>query len=117
MMKKQIIKKTAKSVEVQVDVVLIKDGEYYVALCPSLNVSSYGQTQVEAKEAFNEALKIFISETDKKGNLEKELLKNGWVLQQLPKLSYKPPKLSVFPDAAAYKKNKMKFKEKIAFPL
>ena len=88
MMKKQIIKKTAKSVEVQVDVVLIKDGEYYVALCPSLNVSSYGQTQVEAKEAFNEALKIFISETDKKGNLEKELLKNGWVLQQLPKLSY-----------------------------
>ena len=117
MMKKQIIKKTAKSVEVQVDVVLIKDGEYYVALCPSLNVSSYGQTQVEAKEAFNEALKIFISETDKKGNLEKELLKNGWVLQQLPKLSYKPPKLSVFPDAAAYKKSKMKFKEKIAFPL
>ena len=117
MMKKQIIKKTAKSVEVQVDVVLIKDGEYYVALCPSLNVSSYGQTQVEAKEAFNEALKIFISETDKKGNLEKELLKNGWVLQQLPKLSYKPPKLSVFPDAAAYKKKKMKFKEKIALPL
>ena len=116
-MKKQIIKKSARSVEVQVDVVLIKDGEYYVALCPSLNVSSYGQTQVEAKQAFDEALKLFISETDKKGNLEKELLKNGWTLQQLPKLSYKPPKLSVFPDAAAYKKNKMKFKEKIALPL
>ena len=116
-MKKQIIKKSARSVEVQVDVVLIKDGEYYVALCPSLNVSSYGQTQVEAKQAFDEALKIFISETDKKGNLEKELLKYGWVLQQQPKLSYTPPKLSVFPDAAAYKKNKLKFKEKVAFPL
>ena len=116
-MKKQVIKKSARSVEVQVDVVLIKEGEFYVALCPSLNVSSYGQTQGEAKTAFDEALKIFISETDKKGNLEKELLKNGWVLQQQPKLSYKPPKLSVFPDAAAYKKSKLKFKEKIAFPL
>lgn len=116
-MKKQGIKKFPSSVEVQVDVVLIKDGEYFVALCPSLNVSSYGQTQGEAKQAFDEALKIFISETDKKGSLEKELLKNGWVLQQQPKLSYTPPKLSVFPDAAAYKKSKLKFKEKIAFPL
>ena len=116
-MKKQSVKKAAISVEVQVDVLMLKDGEYYVALCPSLNVSSYGQTQKEAKQAFDEALKIFISETDKKGNLEKELLKYGWVLQQQPKLAYTPPKLSVFPDAAAYKKNKLKFKEKIAFPL
>ena len=103
-MKKQVIKKSAKYVEVQVDVVLIRDGEYYVALCPSLNVSSYGETQVEAKQAFDEALQIFISETDKKGNLEKELLKYGWVLQQQPKISYTPPKLSIFPNAVAYKK-------------
>lgn len=116
-MKNETLKNTAISVEVQVDVVLIKEGEYYVALCPSLNVSSYGETQKEAKLAFDEALKIFISETDKKGNLEKELLKNGWVLQQQPKLSYKPPKLSVFPDALTYTKSKLKFKEKIAFPL
>lgn len=116
-MKKQVIKKSAKCVEVQIDVVLIKDGEYCVALCPSLNVSSYGQTQIEAKKGFDEALKIFISETDKKGNLEKELLKYGWVLQQQPKLSYTPPTLSVFPDTATYKKSKLKFKEKVAFPL
>ena len=116
-MKKQVIKKTAKSVEVQVDVVLVKEGAYYVALCPSLNVSSYGTTQVEAKVAFDEALQIFINETDKNGNLEKELLRFGWVLQQQPVASYKPPKLSVFPQAAAYKKNKLKFKEKVAIPL
>jgi predicted RNase H-like HicB family nuclease len=116
-MKKQITNKSATSVEVQIDIILVKEGEYYVALCPSLNVSSYGETQKEAKSAFDEALKIFISETDKNGNLEKELLKNGWVLQQQPKPSYKPPRLSVFPDAAAYKKSKLKFKEKIAIPL
>ena len=116
-MKKQIIQQSARSVEVQVDVVLVKEGEFFVALCPSLNVSSYGHTEREAKKGFDEALQIFITETDKKGNLEKELLKNGWILQQYPNLSYKPPKLSVFPDAEAYKKSKLKFKEKIAFPL
>ena len=109
--------KSAISVEVQVDVVLVKEGKYYVALCSSLNAPSYGQTQKETKVAFDEALKIFISETEKKGNLEKEVLKNRWVLQQQPKPSYKPPKLSVFPDAAFYKKSKLNFKEKIAIPL
>lgn len=43
-MKKPAIMKPAVSVEVQVDVVLVKEGEYYVALYPSLNVSSHGQT-------------------------------------------------------------------------
>ena len=116
-MKKQVIQKTAKSVGVQVDVVLVKKGEFFVGLCPSLNVSSYGHTEKEAKVAFDEALQIFITETDKKGNLEKELLKNGWILQQHLNLSYTPPKLSVFPNGDAYKKSKLKFKEKIALPL
>ena len=59
-MKKQVIRKSAKSVEVQVDVVLIKEGDFFVALCPSLNVSSYGHTEKEARSAFDEALHIFI---------------------------------------------------------
>ncbi len=116
-MKKQIILKSAKTVEVQVDVILVKDGDFFIALCPSLNVSSYGHTEKEAKTGFDEALQIFITETDKKGNLEKELLRFGWILQQHPKVSYKPPKLSIFPNAEEYKKSKLKFKEKIAFPL
>ena len=57
-MKKQLIQKSAKSVEVHVDVVLVKEGEFFVALCPSLNVSSYGHTEKEAKTAFDEALQI-----------------------------------------------------------
>ncbi len=116
-MKKQAIKKSIKSVEVQVDVVLIKEGEFFVALCPSLNISTYGDSEQDAKKSFDEALHIFIEETDKKGNLEKELLKFGWTLQQQPEAFYKPPRLSVFPNAEAYKKSKLKFKEKIALPL
>jgi len=116
-MKRQAIKKSAKSVEVKVDVLLIKEGAFFVAFCPSLNISSYGDTDKDAKKAFDEALHIFITETDKKGNLEKELLKNGWILQQQPKPLYKPPSLSIFPNAEAFKKSKLNFKEKIALPL
>ena len=116
-MKKQVVRKSVKSVEVQVDVVLLKEGEFFVALCPSLNLSSYGHTEKEAKAAFDEALHIFIDDTDRKGSLEKELLKNGWILQHYPSISYKPPKLSVFPNANSFKGSKSKFKEKIAFPL
>jgi predicted RNase H-like HicB family nuclease len=116
-MKRQTIRKAKSAVEVQVDVVLLKEGDYYVALCASLNVSSYGITKEEAREEFDEALQIFINETDRNGNLEKELLRFGWLLQQRPMPSYKPPRLSVFPEAAAFKKSKLRFKEKIAIPL
>ncbi len=58
-MKKQAIKKTAKSVQVQVDVLLVKEGEFFVAFCPSLNISSYGDTDKDAKKAFDEALQLF----------------------------------------------------------
>jgi len=116
-MKKQAIKKTGKSVEVKVDVLLIKEGDFFVAFCPSLNISSYGDTDKDAKKAFDAALHIFIAEMDKKGSLEKELLRNGWILQQQPKPLYKPPGLPVFPGAEVFRKSKLNFKEKIALSL
>jgi predicted RNase H-like HicB family nuclease len=56
-MKKQSIKETAKSN----NVVLIKDGAYYVALSRPLKISSYGKTQKEAMFAFKEVLEILTS--------------------------------------------------------
>jgi predicted RNase H-like HicB family nuclease len=56
-MKKQSNKETAKSN----NVVLIKDGAYYVALSRSLNISSYGKTQKEAMCALKEVLEILTS--------------------------------------------------------
>jgi predicted RNase H-like HicB family nuclease len=57
-MKKQAIKRTTKSVEVQVDVLLVKEGEFFVAFCPSLNISSYGDTDKDAKTAFDEIIQL-----------------------------------------------------------
>lgn len=47
-------------VELSLEVQLIKEGDYIVAYCPSLELSSYGDSEEDAKTAFEEVLKIFI---------------------------------------------------------
>lgn len=82
-----------KVIEIGVQVLLKKEGRYYVAYCPALELSSYGTTESSAMKSFEEAMQIFLEETDRKGTLEKVLLGLGWTLKQKPIVSYKPPAL------------------------
>lgn len=90
-MRSNSIKKSKSRAEIQVQVVLYKEQKAWIAYCPSLDLSSYGDSEKEAKEAFDEALEIFIEETTQRGTLEKFLLQHGWSLKQLPNLDYTPP--------------------------
>ena len=118
MRKGQTIRKTKNSTLVDVDVLLVKEGEFFVTYCPALEVSSYGHSEKEAKSGFEEALKIFIEETEKRGSFEKALLKMGWSLKQLPIPSYIPPKTKLTSlSKFKYGKPAVKFKESIALPL
>jgi len=83
-----------KKLPVDLSVLMLREDGYYVAYCPALDVSSYGDSEEEAQKAFQEAVEIFIEETEKKGTLEKVLLKLGWVLQQVPEPHYEPPRIS-----------------------
>jgi predicted RNase H-like HicB family nuclease len=78
---------------VDIEILFIKEGDMIVAYCPALEVSSYGKDIKEAKAAFNEALEIFIEETEEKGSFERLLLRKGWKLAQLPSVNYEPPKM------------------------
>lgn len=78
-------------INLTVDIIFVKEENYFVAYCPALELSAYGDTLEKAKTSFDEEIKIFLSETRSKGTLEKYLLKNGWRLQQLPKVNYEPP--------------------------
>jgi predicted RNase H-like HicB family nuclease len=78
-------------VNVILEVDLYKQGDYIVSYCPSLELSSFGATEDEAKEGFEGALHSFIEDTHYKGTLERVLLDLGWSLTKLPKVNYQPP--------------------------
>jgi predicted RNase H-like HicB family nuclease len=81
----------SKVVHVMLEVDLYKQGDYIVSYCPSLELSSFGATEDEAKKGFEGALHSFIEDTHYKGTLERVLLDLGWSLTKLPKVKYQPP--------------------------
>ena len=95
-MSKQIIHKTDNFIKVGIEVLLGKEGDYFTAYCPALELSSYGNSEEEARKNFETELSIFVDETEKGGTLEKILLKLGWCLKQTPSPNYVPPKPSKY---------------------
>src|SRR5216684_3644925 len=83
-----------KPIKAEVEVLLIKEEDSFVAYCPALDLSSYGATEKSALRELSTALDIFMRETERKGSLEKILLRLGWSLQQLPIPVYEPPKFN-----------------------
>lgn len=116
-MPKVIIQKNRNSVNVNVQVALFQEDGIWVAYCPALEVSSYGDEKDEAKQAFDEAMQIFLAETERKGTLEKYLLKLGWQLQQKPKPMYNQPHLSIQENRRLLKKRPLIYNEKVAIPV
>lgn len=95
-MEDNFINKTPDSITVSLVVLISQEDENtFLAYCPALELSSYGDTLEDAQDAFHEALGIFIEETMGKGTLEKALLSLGWTLKKLPKPNYLPPALTV----------------------
>jgi len=104
------------TIKVALQVMLYKEGDFSVAYCPALELSSYGDSNKKAKNEFNTAIKIFIEETVKHGTLEKELLSLGWALQKVPEVKYEPPSLNIEKLLAA-KHNSEIFKGNVAIPV
>lgn len=50
----------------------------YVALCPELNVSSFGDSVEEAKRSLKEAVELFLEECDSMGTLCEVLSEAGF---------------------------------------
>ncbi|MES2703795.1 MAG: hypothetical protein V4649_14235 [Bacteroidota bacterium] len=55
---------------------VFQQGDYYVAYCPSLELSSYGDSVEDAKAGFDDAMNIYLEHCEKSGTLEQDLLKH-----------------------------------------
>ena len=67
------------SIEFRAEV--FSEGDVYVALCPELNVSSFGPTPQKAKEALKEAMAAFVEGCHELGTLEEVLQEAGFSKQ------------------------------------
>jgi len=67
---------------IEVEVRIFKEGDVYVALCPELDISSFGDDIESAKESFKEALVAFLEECEALGTLEEVLEESGFVKEE-----------------------------------
>jgi predicted RNase H-like HicB family nuclease len=64
---------------ITLEVKVFKEGDVYVASCPELNVSSFGDDIANAKKSLREALEAFLEECEIMGTLDEVLEEAGFV--------------------------------------
>ncbi len=71
---------------------IFQEGDQYVAICPELNVSSFGDTKAEALKSFQEAVGLFLEECQRLGTLKQVLEEAGFSHTARPTHQWLPPK-------------------------
>ena len=80
-----------RSIEIQLGVLIFQEENSYLAFCPALQLSTYGDSINDVKEAFADLIKSYAEDCRKMGTLEKDLNAHGWVLQAASGI-VEPPK-------------------------
>lgn len=71
-------------------VTILREGKYFVAYTPALDLSTSAESFEKAKTRFQEIVKIFLQELTEKKTLEKVLSDLGW--KKIQK-SWSPPRI------------------------
>lgn len=69
---------------------IFREGDLYVAVCPELDVSSFGETVDEARRSLREALEAFFEECESMGTLVEVLEEAGFARQDRSWLPRQP---------------------------
>jgi hypothetical protein len=84
-MKKQPIQ----NLQFGLPVSVFQQDDVFVAFTPALDISTYGESKVEAKKNFEELVNTFFSEFEDARELEEVLSSLGWTKQNA---NWQPPK-------------------------
>lgn len=80
--------------EVDVRIEFFRENDLIVALCPELQVSSFGETLEEAERSIREALDLFIEGCESMGTLKDVLEEAGFEYQDNKWISRRPVRIS-----------------------
>lgn len=78
-------------IEISVSLFVFKEGDTYIAYCPSLDLSGYDLTEESARSDFDYMLADYLNEQLRNGTLRNDLALHGW---KLGKLKGNEPELS-----------------------
>ncbi len=67
-----------RKMDVNLPVIVLKEGKQFVAYTPALDISTCGDTLEQAHKRFDEAVKLFLEECMRMGTLEDVLIECGW---------------------------------------
>jgi predicted RNase H-like HicB family nuclease len=67
-----------KKIKVSLPVIFFREGKYFIARCPILDLAAQGKTYEEAGKRFEYLVDIFFKELEEKGTLEDVLTGLGW---------------------------------------
>ena len=73
-----VMKKANQLSQIALPVSILKEGKYFIAYSPVLDLSTSSKTFEEVKKRFDEAVEIFFEELIDKGTLDKVLAELGW---------------------------------------
>lgn len=76
------------NIEARIPVIYFEEGEKVVAYSPALDLSTYGDTEEQARKRFAEAASLFLDELTKMGTLAEVLEEYGW---HKDKRTWSPP--------------------------
>lgn len=84
--------------------IFVEDG-IYIAYCPALDLSGYGESEYDAKQSFGEVMRQYIEYCLHKKTLVSDLQRHGWNIKSMKQRKIKSP------DTATMMKRNPDFKD------
>ena len=78
-------------IPIDFDIIVFQEDDTFIAYCPELDISSCGDSIVQAKEMLTTAVRLFIEEAEKMETLENILEESGYSQDKSGR--WLPPKL------------------------
>ena len=83
------MKKVLNKTSYNLDITLFKQGRFFVAYCPALDLSSCGTTKDKAVKMIRESIDIFLEEIEKTNKTKTVLTSLGWKIRS--PYNFQPP--------------------------
>ena len=82
-----------RDIKVKLGMYTFKEGDSFIVYCPALDLSSYGDTDEQAKEAFKGVLVSTIKYMLDKNTLKDDLINRGWEIKSMKQKRIKAPSI------------------------